>query len=611
MTTKKWYQTITNVLENLHKMLSLSYGADKFLTVGYYATAGLSAFFPIIASYIFKLLIDGVVSNQGIAVSIPTVLISILALRYVSNWCWDLTSWVLKETYFDYLLRYRLQNKLNIIFVEKMSNLDLQHLENSETQNLITKASDTLTWRPPDFLRAFSYLFNNFVSFISSFILLLGFGWYYPIIVSFFAIPRIYLRTKMGSLQWSIWGSGAENVRKLWYLQWLLKQQRSIIESRIFQSGKALLEKYRSIQEELYKRNKKPIEKYVTLASLPNLVESVVIFTFAYKQLPLVLSGAMTVGTFSFFVEMLSRTVESVGGMVGNLGWMYENNLYVNHFFEILNLPKIIKEKVKPTLLPVTPNPPEIEFKNVWFKYQGARKSVLKNISFKVNSKENVALVGKNGAGKTTIVKLLCRFYDVTKGEILINGVNIKDVKLSDWYGRLGTLFQDFEKYSFTIKENIILGDPSKFDEDKLIDSAKKSGAYEFIEKFPKKFDQQLGKEYEEGTDLSQGQWQKLAIARAFYEGAPILVLDEPTSAIDAEAEHQIFSNIHKLYRDKSLLFISHRFSTVKDADKIIVIDGGKIIEEGDHNKLMKRGGKYSRLFNLQAKAYMSVDSKT
>ncbi len=582
----------------------LSYKSDRFLTVGYYLTAGVSAVFPIIASYIFKLLIDNIVSSQGISASIPLILISVLALRYVSNWCWDLTGWILKETYFDYLLRYRLQNKLNSAFVEKMSQIDIEHLENSKTQDLITKTSDSVTWRPPDFLRAFSYLFNNLVSFVSVFILLLGYGWYLPVVITLFGLPRLFLRAKLGSIQWSIWGSGAQDARKLWYLQWLLRQQRSIEESRIFRSGKALIERYKSIQEELYNRNKKPIKNYVAVAPLPNLIEMAFVFYFAYNRLPMVLNGNMTVGDFSFFIELLSRAVESVGGMVGNLGWMYENNLYVNHFFEILNLPKKILEKENPVKIPRLPNPPEIEFKNVWFKYPGAKKSVLKDISFKIISGKNLALVGKNGAGKTTIVKLICRFYDVTKGEILVNGVNIKDLSLSDWYAFLGTLFQDFVKYDFTVRENISMGHAGDVNEDKLLDSAKKSGAYEFINKLPNKFEQQLGKEYEGGTDISQGQWQKLAIARAFYEGAPILILDEPTSAIDAESEYKIFSNLNKLYKDKSLLFISHRFSTVKDADNIVVLEKGKIIESGSHTELMALNGIYSRLYSLQAKAY-------
>ncbi len=238
------------------------------------------------------------------------------------------------------------------------------------------------------------------------------------------------------------------------------------------------------------------------------------------------------------------------------------------------------------------------------FSYPKSRKKVLDNLSFRISSGESVALVGKNGAGKTTIVKLLCRFYDVSSGEILINGTNIKDVDLSDWYKYLGTLFQEFIKYDFTVKENITLGKKENFDESKMIKAARQSGAYDFIKELPNRFEQVLGKQFEGGVELSIGQWQKIAIARAFYESAPVLILDEPTSAIDAEAEYGIFENLSKEYKDKSLLLISHRFSTVRNAGRIIILDNGKIVEEGTHDDLMSKNGEYSKLFKLQAKGY-------
>ena len=536
--------------------------------------------------------------------SVPIILIVILGSRYLSNWIWDFVSWVLKETYFDYLIRYKMQNKLNNLFCEKISHIDIAHLENPETQDLINKARDTMTWRPQDFLRAFSYLFTNLVAFGSSFILLAGYKWYLPLIISFFGLPRLYLRIKMGSLQWSIWGTSTPETRKMWYLQSLLTQKNSIIESKIFQSTNSLIQKSIETQTSLYEKNKKPVESFLKIASIPQLFEMIVVFGFAFIRLPLVLSGQMSVGDFSFFVDMLDRVLNSVAGTVGNLGWMYENNLYVNHFFEVMNLPKLVEEPEKPIKISAKINPPEIEFKNVTFSYPNTKKKVLNKLSFKLNSAENVALVGKNGAGKTTIVKLLCRFYDVSSGEILINGVNIKDVKLNDWYKYLGTLFQEFMKYDFTVKENITLGKTENIDEDKIIFAAKQSGADKFINEFPKKYNQLLGKQFKGGVELSIGQWQKIAIARAFYESAPILILDEPTSAIDAETEYQIFKNLDKAYKNKSLLLISHRFSTVRSADRILVIHDGEITEEGNHEELMVKNGEYSRMFKKQAKGY-------
>lgn len=408
----------------------------------------------------------------------------------------------------------------------------------------------------------------------------------------------------MGALQWSVWGSSTPESRKMWYLQWLLTQKNPIIESKIFRSTNSIIEKSISIQIELYDKNKKPVQGFIKIASLPQFFEMFVIFGFALAKLPLVLNGQISVGDFSFFIDMLDRVINSVAGTVGNLGWMYENNLYVNHFFEVMNLPKLIKEPTNPIKISNKVSPPSIEFRNVSFTYPKSHKKVLNKLSFKINSGENVALVGKNGAGKTTIVKLLCRFYDVASGEILINGINIKDIALDDWYGYLGTLFQEFIKYDFTVKENITLGKTENFNEEKMIHAAKQSGADKFIKDLPNKYNQLLGKQFEGGTELSIGQWQKIAIARAFYEGSPILILDEPTSAIDAETECEIFKNLDQEYKNKSLLLISHRFSTVRGADKILVIESGQIQEEGDHETLMEKKGIYSQMFAKQAVGY-------
>ena len=214
-------------------------------------------------------------------------------------------------------------------------------------------------------------------------------------------------------------------------------------------------------------------------------------------------------------------------------------------------------------------------------------------------------MVGENGAGKTTLIKLLLRFYDVTDGEILINGVNIKNVNLAEWHKQIGALFQDFIKYQFTFKENVYFGDLTKEHEEKLLREAiEKSGADKYVNNLPDKYDQVVGKMFEGGIDLSGGQWQKLALARAFFRDAPILILDEPTSAIDARAEYEIFQNVQKLQKDKTVVIISHRFSTVRNADRILVLEDGKVLEEGNHEKLIKRKGLYAELFEIQAQGY-------
>ncbi len=593
----------TQVFTNLKRLLALSWKTDKFITLGYYGTAGLSSFFPIIASYIYKLFIDELIVSLNVKVGIPLILVALLASRYIVDLTWNFVSWALKNTYFDFLFRYKIQNALNYQFFDKLSKVDIAHLENTKTQDLITKARDTLTWRPPDFLRNFSYFFNNLISYVTSFLVLIYFGFWIPMVVTLVTIPRLYLRARFGRLQWSFYGSGAPEVRRLWYFQWLLYDKTSILESRILQSQSTFLKKFKKIQEYLFDLNKKPVKDYLKVAFYPGILEGGVVLVFALFKLPRVLDGSMSVGDFTFFISLLDRIANSASDLILNFGDMYENNLYVNHYFEVLTLPKLVKELKKATKIK-TDAIPKVEFKNVSFSYPDTPDLVLKNVSFTMEPSENIAIVGPNGAGKTTIVKLLCRFYDVTEGEILIDGVNIKDVSLSEWYKFLGTLFQEFMHYNFTVRENIMMGRPELTDKKLMIDAAEKSGAAEFIRKLPKKYNQILGRQFEGGAELSQGQWQKLAIARAFYERAPILILDEPTSAIDAETEYEIFNNLLKFYKDKTLFLISHRFSTVRNANKIIVLNEGEIVEEGSHEDLLMKDGLYAKMFKKQAIGY-------
>lgn len=604
MKVKSVPAVLKHLASNLRKMLFLAWQMDNRVTIGYYLTAGVGALAPLATSLTLKYLIDNLLVHQtpSITNSIPFIIVIVLAARYLVVMGTDLVQWGLNGVYFDYLFRYKLQNELNRRFYQKLAHLDIAYFEDPGTQNLIAKAKDTLTWRPPDFLRHFSYSLGSFIAYLSAFIVLMPFGWWIPVVITLTTLPRLFLRARYGTVQWSIYGSGAPQVRKLWYFMWLLSTDTAIREMRIFQSQDTLLARFKNIQDYIFNLNKKPLDNYLRILTFPEILEVVVLFVIAFSQLPAVLSGILTIGSFTLLVNMIDQLNGNAVGFVINFGEMYEHNLYVDHYFEVLGLPKIIKEVKNPVVFKKF-SPPKIEFKNVYFCYPKG-PMVLKDISFVINPGEKVALIGSNGAGKSTIIKLICRFYDVTKGEILINGKNIKRLKLSNWYKFMGTLFQDFVQYHFTARENITLGDPTKKDEGLIKEAAIKSGAYEFIEKLPKGFDQVLGREFEKGEELSIGQWQKLAIARAFYEEAPLLVLDEPTSAIDAEAEYEIFNNLQKTYKDKTLILVSHRFSTVRNANKIFVVEDGQVTERGSHQELLNLNGKYARMFKLQAKGY-------
>lgn len=592
------------LLKNIYRMLALAWQADKKLTTIYYLTAALSALAPLGISLSAKYLIDTLTLHQGSWTSpAVTLIIFLLAIRYLSPFVENVLYWTFNTSYLDYLFRYKVQNELNFRFYSKMAVLDVAYFENSKTQDLITKTRDTMLWRPPNMLRTFCYVFRSLVMMLSAAIVLATFNWWLPIVIIFASIPRLILQTMLSDIEWSIYGAGAPQARKLWYFSWILADPTALKEIKIFQAGNYLLNRLKSIQTNLLNLNKKPLDQNLRVMLLLPVLETGLVFFLAYSNLPLVFSGLITIGSFTLLTDMLLQLQGNVAQISGQMGEIYGNNLYVNDYFTVQSLPPLISEA--PTPIPINAKiPPKIEFSHVSFAYPGG-KVILNDISFTINPGENIALVGPNGAGKSTIIKLLCRFYDVTSGEILINGVNIQQINRSNLYQLMGTLFQEFMHYHLTVRENIIFGDSSiKIDRKKMVTAAKQSGAFEFIDKLPNRFDQILGKEYTDGAEISGGQWQKLAIARAFYEQAPLLILDEPTSAIDAEAEFEIFSNLQKVYRDKTLVLVSHRFSTVRNANRIYVIENGSIIEQGSHPELLALKGRYATMFTLQAKGY-------
>jgi ATP-binding cassette subfamily B protein len=596
-------QALQQLFTNTKRLLHLAWETDATTAFLYYLTAALGAVMPVIASYLLKIVIDqlGLAQDQSVVATIPLIIIFVLAAKYLAGLLEDLIYHVFNQTYLDYIFRYQLQNQITLKFHQKIQELDIAHFEDPDTQDLITKTRDTMQWRLPDFLRIFSYLFRDTVTYLSAFAVLFSFAWWVPLLVTVITLPRLWLKAKYGAVQWSIWGSGAPQVRKLWYFNHLLQDPVTVKEIRIGRSAQALLERFRQLQEYLLDLNRKPLQQYLRVSIVPPFLEMVVVLGIIYLFIPQVLAGVMTIGSFTLLVSMLEQLNRRAANAATKFAELYEDNLYLQHYFQLLSLPKLVQEAEEPVVFSDI-EPPTIEFRHVSFTYPDGPE-VLKDINFQVGPGQSLALVGHNGAGKSTIIKLLCRFYDVTEGEILINGVSLKQLKLEHWYQFLGTLFQEFVQYHFTVEQNIALGD-QQVDQQAMQRAAQEAGAADFIQDLPNQYQQLLGRQFAEGVELSIGQWQKLAIARAFYQQPPVLILDEPTSAVDAEAEFQIFNNLEEQYQDKILIMVSHRFSTVRNADKILVVSEGQIIERGSHQQLLDKNGQYARLFQLQAQGY-------
>jgi ABC-type multidrug transport system fused ATPase/permease subunit len=444
----------------------------------------------------------------------------------------------------------------------------------------------------------------DIIAFTVAFIALAPYGWWLPLLLTAMSIPRLWVQAVSGNRQWGIWSQTTPESKKLWYLLHLMEQPMTVREARVNATGDVFVSKMVKAQDYLFTNAEVELRRQFKLSLLPPMIEGAVLFGVAWHFLPGVAAGILTVGSFTLLLTMLDQLGARASSASSQLGRLYELSLYVESFADFLKLPQLLPRLEKPVVFDDV-KPPSIVFENVTFTYPGSEGKALDNVSFSMAPGESVAFVGQNGAGKTTVIKLLCRFYDPQQGRILINGMDLRDLDLAQWHRHLGTLFQEFVRYHFTVKENIALGDRDHAPDDKKIEeAARKAGAASFIEAFPDKYNQQLGKEFENGQELSGGQWQKLAIARAFYSAPPVLILDEPTSAIDAEAEFEIFNNLENQYTDKTLILVSHRFSTVRNAAKIIVLDKGVVAEQGDHKALMAQGGLYARLFSLQAKGY-------
>ncbi len=584
------------------RLLGLLWSIDKWLLISNAIAVTIPALVPFAFAYIFKLVIDQVV----LSVSSGSIDLNKFILLFAGGFAvYTIQSLAFSaQDYFNRLLYTKIPISLYQIVLSKISTLDIAYFEDSEFKNTLEKVRDAYSWRPLNMMEYLLFGFQSLIQIVVAVVILATLAPLLIVVILIVALPELISRIKESELSWGIWDAQSPHRKKFWYISSMLQERDSVLEMKLFQLPKRFLSEIRGIQKNIYEDNRVLATKYLGINSIFNVLGGI---TFIAVLLFIVLEAIakrVTVGDISYYTTVITNLQSGVGGLFRNLVRIFSESLYTASVFEVLDAPPKIKQIEKPTKINLN-KPPLIELKNVSFTYPGSKKTVLKNFNLVINPKEKIALVGENGSGKTTIIKLLCRFYDVDEGEILINGVNLKKLDLNDWYKALGVLFQDFVKYEYKAWENIHFGKADEKENIKrVVEAANLAGADPMIRKLEKGYEQMLGRTFEGGVELSIGQWQKIALARGFFRSAPILILDEPTAAIDAKAEAEIFNRVEKLSKDKTVIIISHRFSTVRNADKIYVIDNGEIVESGSHTQLMKLNGQYATLFNLQAKGY-------
>jgi ATP-binding cassette subfamily B protein len=501
------------------------------------------------------------------------------------------------------LLRAQLGQRVNVMILDKALTLDLAQFEDAEFYDKLTRARREASSRPLSLVIRTFGLAQNMVSLLSYGVLLVQFSPWAVAVLLVAGLPAFFAETKFSGEAFRLFRWRSPETRMQMYLETVLAREDHVKEVKLFGLGPLLLDRYRDIFHRLYKADRALAIRRDGWGFVLGLIGTLALYgAYAWIAVAAVASR-ITLGQMTMYLMLFRQGQSAVSAILTAIGGMYEDNLYLSTLYEFLETPVAI-----PGASNVRgPQPDDgVRFEGVSFTYPGGSQPALTDIDLHILPGESVALVGENGSGKTTLIKLLTRLYRPDQGRILLDGMDLNDWQEGALRQRIGVIFQDFSRYQLLVGENIGVGDVRHFgDQERWREAAGKGMADSIVENMPAGYDTQLGKWFKDGQELSGGQWQKIALSRAFMrEEADILVLDEPTAAMDAAAEARIFEHFRRLTQNRIAILISHRFSTVRMASQIVVIENGKIIERGNHRDLMQLNGHYAHLFSLQAAGY-------
>jgi ATP-binding cassette subfamily B protein len=595
------FQKRFSALQNLPRFFRLVWETNKLLTAGNIFFRLVKSGLPLLMLYIGKEIIDEVIglinhsqaSQQYLWILVAAEL-GLALLSDLLNRCINL---------FDSLLGDLVANKTSVELVHHAARLDLYQFENPVFYDKLERARRQTSGRTVLLSQTLAQM-QDIVTIISLGAGLVIFNPWLILILIIAVIPSFMGETHFNEKTYSLTRSWTPERRELDYLRYLGSSAETAKEVKVFGLENYLATRFKSLSEEYYLENRKISISRAGWGYLLSGIGTIAYYGAYVFVLSQTLTGIITIGTMTFLSGSFQRMHGMLQNIMSRFSGIAESALYLQDLFDFFEIqPTILANENGKNI----PNPvlKGITFENVGFKYPDNDFWALRNLSFSIAPGEKLALVGENGAGKTTLVKLLACLYKPTEGRILIDGIDIQDYKLADLRANIGIIFQDFIRYEMSVSDNIAMGDVTHLeDSDAIENAANMSMASEVITKLPNKYQQVLGKRFKDGTELSGGQWQKIALARAYMRSAQLIVLDEPTSALDARAEHEVFKRFTELIEGKMAVLISHRFSTVRMADKILFLENGKLLEHGSHNTLLQQDGKYAELFNLQAIGY-------
>jgi ATP-binding cassette subfamily B protein len=556
---------------------------------------------PAVIAYIGQLIVDGVVTAMTSTAPDTRRVMSLILLEAIVVIAIAASQRGLSVS--QSLLRALLGQRVNVMILEKALTLQLANFEDSEFYDKLTQARREASRRPLSLVNRTFGLVQNSISLTSYAVLLYAFSPWAVVILIGAGLPSFFAEAKFSGDAFRLFRWRSPETRMQMYLETVIAREDGVKEVKLFQLGPRLLQRYRDIFKKLFVEDRRLTLRRDSWGFVLGLL-STAAFYGAYAWIVLTtINGVITLGAMTMYLVLFKQGQTAVAASLSAVSGMYEDNLYLSNLYDYLG-------QAVPVRLGDAKHGPEpqrgIEFKNVSFKYPGTNDKALNNISLQIRPGESLALVGENGSGKTTLIKLLTRLYEPTEGHVILDGLDLQQWDVEALRQRIGVIFQDFGRYQFSVGENIGAGDVRYIDDAERWAKAAKTGmAAPFIEDMPDGYDTQLGRWFKGGRELSGGQWQKIALSRAFMRSdADILVLDEPTAAMDAASEAAIFDQFQSESHNKMTILISHRFSTVRAAKQIIVIHDGEIVEQGTHESLVAMNGQYAHLFKLQARAY-------
>ena len=574
------------------------------------ATMGLGlltlggALLPATQAWVGKLIVDGVVasiqSGQN-AEQVRKVFIYLLL---------ELVLFLLSAAFnhgrrlIQQLIQLQLANRIRGEIIGKALTLDLAYFEDSDFYDRLQNARREGGYKPVELINDTFLIVQNIITLISFALLMLRFSPWLVVILLATSIPAFIAETRYSERGFRLLTRRAPETRQVNYLSRLLTEDTAAKEIKLFNLGGTLLKRYTTLFDKFFEEDKSLALRRATAGFSLGLVATLGFYgSYAWIVWHTV-QGKISLGDMTLYLAIFRQGQSTFQSILSAIGNIYENNLFMANFFEFLCLQPRMKIAGQRRKLSV-PLRGGIEFRELGFRYPESDEWALRGVNLSIRPGEKIALVGHNGAGKTTLIKLLSRLYDPTEGSILIDGIDIRDLDPLELQQRIGVIFQDFVRYHLPVRENIGFGQIDAMeDAERIAAAARKSGAQAVVEELPEGYETMLGRWFHDGHELSLGQWQKIALARAFMREAEILVLDEPTASVDARTEYEIFQNFKTLTEGKMAILISHRFSTVRMADRIAVIQEGRIAELGTHEELLRREGIYAELFSMQAEGY-------